>query len=169
MRDDDFHVTVLVQDHSTTLVSVRGGVDVATSPWLLRLISAVQTDSRRARTHSHVVVDLSGVTLLDASGLGVLAAAARAADRNGDTFVLRDPSPRTKRVLDISRLTSAFRIEEGCSTRGDRDGRRQRRSRSSHARELDLAAEGIHPVAQPDETRSVRVLSAAAAVVADRE
>jgi anti-anti-sigma factor len=111
LRSDDFHLTVSALAGGTTLVSVRGDVDVATSPTLSRVLAAVQACGRREAAHGHIVIDLSRVTLLDASGLGVLLSAARAAD--GDTLLLRDPSPSCMRVLEITRLTSAFFIDAG--------------------------------------------------------
>jgi anti-anti-sigma factor len=113
MRDDKFHVTVVALDNSTTLVSVRGAVDIATSPTLRRLLAAVQACRRRDPADGRVVVDLSRVTLLDASGLSVLMAAARSADRYGHTLVLRNPSRSCVRVLEITRLVSVFCIDAG--------------------------------------------------------
>jgi anti-anti-sigma factor len=51
------------------------------------------------------------VTFFDASGISVLMDTARTAAHHGHTLVLRDPSPRCMRVLEITRLVSAFRIE----------------------------------------------------------
>jgi anti-anti-sigma factor len=110
MRDDEFHVTVAALDHSTALVSVRGDVDIATSPTLRRLLAEIEACGHREVADGHIVIDLSRVTLLDASGINVLMEAARTAGRHVHTLVLRDPSPNCMRVLEITRLVSAFRI-----------------------------------------------------------
>jgi anti-sigma B factor antagonist len=111
LRPDDFHLTVSALEDGATLVSVRGDVDIATSPTLSRLLATVQACGRREGSHGHLVIDLSRVTLLDASGLGVLLSAARSAD--GEALWLRDPSPSCMRVLEITRLTPVFHIDGG--------------------------------------------------------
>src|SRR5258708_18825628 len=110
MRDPEFHVRVAALDNSTTLVAVGGDVDIATSPILRRLLAAIACRQGEV-ANSHIVIDLSLVTLLDASGISVLMEAARTADRHGHTLVLRDPSPNCMRVLEITRVASAFRID----------------------------------------------------------
>jgi anti-anti-sigma factor len=110
-RDHEFHATVAALDNSTTLVSVCGDVDMATSPTLRRLLAAIETSRDRGVADGHIVIDLSRVILLDASGISVLMEAARTADRTGHALVLRDPSPSCVRVLEITRLVSVFRID----------------------------------------------------------
>jgi anti-anti-sigma factor len=51
-----------------------------------------------------LVVDLSGVSVVDATGLGVLVGAHRRAGRAGRRLVLADPSPALLRVLFLTRL-----------------------------------------------------------------
>jgi anti-anti-sigma factor len=111
MRDHEFHVTVTALENSTTLVSVCGDVDIVASPTLRRLLAAMETSRHRGATDGRIVIDLSRVTLLDASGISVLMEAARTADRNGHALVLRNPSPSCMRVLEITRLVSVFRID----------------------------------------------------------
>jgi anti-sigma B factor antagonist len=140
VRDHDFHVTMAVLDDRATLVSVRGDVDLATSPTLRRILAAVQACRRHEAGHGRVVVDLSRVTFFDASGLGVLVEAARSAERDGQTLALRDPSPICRRVLEITRLESVFRIDAGAPRCGDASVHHRRRSRTHHARDLDQSA-----------------------------
>jgi anti-anti-sigma factor len=113
MRDYGFRVRVTALSDNGSLVSVRGDIDIATSPTLRRLLAAVQACRHRDPADGRIVVDLSRVTLLDASGLSVLMEAARSADRNGHAFVLRRPSRSCVRALEITRLASVFRIDEG--------------------------------------------------------
>jgi anti-anti-sigma factor len=51
-----------------------------------------------------LVVDLAGVELLDATGLGVLVGAHRRAERAGRRLVLRRVPPRLDRLLLATRL-----------------------------------------------------------------
>jgi len=110
IRDHEFHVRVATLDDGTTLVSVCGDVDIATSPTLRRLLAATACRKREV-ADAHIVIELSRVTLLDASGISVLMETARTADRHGHTLVLRDPSRSCMRVLEITRLLSFFHID----------------------------------------------------------
>ena len=56
-----------------------------------------------------LVVDLAGVELVDATGLGVLVGVHRRAQRAGRVVVLRDPADRIRRVLFVTRLDRVLR------------------------------------------------------------
>lgn len=56
-----------------------------------------------------LVVDLAGVELVDATGLGVLVGVHRRAQRTGRVVVLRDPGDRIRRVLFVTRLDRVLR------------------------------------------------------------
>jgi anti-sigma B factor antagonist len=88
-----------------TVVPVRGELDIATAPILRQLLINGQTDGRTT------IVDLSRVTFIDASGLGVLVTALKRARASGGDLVLRDPARGVARVLEISRLAAVFQIE----------------------------------------------------------
>jgi anti-sigma B factor antagonist len=114
MRSDRFsYMTTTAPDDSAVVVSVRGDLDLASSPTLRRIVSAVSASHGRDREQANIVIDLSRVTFLDASGVGALVSAAQSAQRDGHALSLRDPSPCCVRVLEITRLLSAFRIEAG--------------------------------------------------------
>jgi|SoiMethySBSTD1v2_1073268.scaffolds.fasta_scaffold127164_1 anti-sigma B factor antagonist len=87
---------------SWELVTVRGEVDMDTAGQLVEAIAAV------ART---AVVDLSGVTFIDSTGLQELLRAQEAARRRGDDLILRHPSKAVRRVLEITGLIDRFAVE----------------------------------------------------------
>ncbi len=58
-----------------------------------------------------LVVDLSGVELLDATGLGVLVGAHRRARLEGRELVLSDAPPRVARLLSLTRLDRVITVE----------------------------------------------------------
>jgi anti-anti-sigma factor len=97
-RSSEFSLAVAV-DHVSTVVSVRGDVDMATAPRLRQVLIDATTLA--------VVVDLSAVTFMDASGLGVLVGAARSARNEGRDLVLRDPSSSALRVLQVTGMLDA--------------------------------------------------------------
>jgi anti-anti-sigma factor len=59
-----------------------------------------------------LVVDLSGVDLVDATGLGVLVGAHRRARLEGRELVLRGTPPRVARLLARTRLHRVLTLEE---------------------------------------------------------
>ena len=58
-----------------------------------------------------LVVDLSGVEVVDATGLGVLLGADRRAKLVGRRIVLRDASPRVMRILRVTRLYRVLTLD----------------------------------------------------------
>jgi anti-sigma B factor antagonist len=63
-----------------------------------------------------LVVDLSGVELPDATGLGVLLGADRRAKQVDRRIVLRDASPRVLRILRVTRLHRVLTLDRMAAT-----------------------------------------------------
>lgn len=108
--EPNFGVTVASED-GRAVVRVCGEVDLATAPQLKRALDQALAVSRRDARGHPVVVEVSGVTFLDACGLGVLAGAAMRARRRGSALILRDASRRIMQVLEITRLVPVFGLE----------------------------------------------------------
>jgi anti-sigma B factor antagonist len=85
------------------IVSVTGELDIATAEQAYSYISEV-IDGRLAP----VTVDLSGLTFCDASGLGVLARAARYARQKGRQLMLASARPSLLKIMRITGLDGAF-------------------------------------------------------------
>jgi anti-sigma B factor antagonist len=85
-------------------VSVFGEVDVATSDVLFETLVDALADARTDR----VEVDLSALTLLDASGVGVLLAAQNRARTNGKHLEVSGASGVPLRVLEITGVLKYF-------------------------------------------------------------
>jgi anti-anti-sigma factor len=85
------------------VVTVRaaGNLDIYTTSRLRRRMA------RHDLTDGRVVLDVSGVTLIDSSGLGTLLSFANTARRGGSRLRLVC-TPDLAGVLDIARLTDAF-------------------------------------------------------------
>jgi anti-anti-sigma factor len=58
-----------------------------------------------------LVVDLSGVEAVDATGLGVLLGADRRARQAGRRVVLRDAAPSVRRILRLTRLHRVLTLD----------------------------------------------------------
>ncbi len=96
-------VTVERSGETATLV-ISGEVDLASAPGLREQFQLL--DAR------NVVVDLSGVTFIDSTGLGVLVAALKRTREAGGQMTLRAPSRSTRKVLDITGLSQLVAIED---------------------------------------------------------
>lgn len=91
---------------SGQLVVLAGRLDVQTvSAVRDRLHAAVDGGSGR------LVVDMSGVELMDATGLGVLVGTHRRAERAGRRVMLRGTPPRLRRLLRATRLERVLPTE----------------------------------------------------------
>jgi anti-anti-sigma factor len=82
----------------TSLVQVRGELDMFDAPQLGRLL-----DAERAAGHD-LVVDLRRLTFIDSSGLAVLVWAAQSAARSGRGLRLLAPPPAVMRTFDVTGL-----------------------------------------------------------------
>jgi anti-sigma B factor antagonist len=103
--DLEFAITRETTD-TTTVVSVRGDVDVATSPQLrAELQSAIDGGAKE------VVVDVTGMDFIDSAGLGVLIGALKRAREANAGLVLRGVQPSPRKVLGITGLDDMFTIE----------------------------------------------------------
>jgi anti-sigma B factor antagonist len=87
------------------VVTVAGEVDVASAPMLRnRLEEAIE------RGTPLLVVDLSTVTFIDSTGLGVLIGASKRIDHSGSTMRLVVSEPRILKLFEITGLTDLFSI-----------------------------------------------------------
>ena len=97
-----------VSEHDgTTVLAVRGEVDVYTAPRLReRLIELVSQGSHQ------VVVDLEGVDFLDSTGLGVLVGGLKRLRSHDGDMILVCTQPRILKVFEITGLTKVFSIHD---------------------------------------------------------
>jgi anti-anti-sigma factor len=87
------------------VVHLTGRLDVhAAADCRLALADAVEAGS------GDLVIDLSYLDAVDATGLGVLVGAHRSAGRAGRTLLLRDVSPPVGRLLFLTRLDRVLHL-----------------------------------------------------------
>ena len=94
-------VTVTVDADETVTVRVEGHLDIYTTTRLRNRMARFDLSS------GSVVVDVSGVTLIDSSGLGTLLSLANRARVDGARLPLVC-TPELADILQIARLTDAF-------------------------------------------------------------
>lgn len=86
----------------TATITATGELDIATRRKLSdEMVSLV------ARGAAHLIVDMSGVSFLDSSGLGALLGVRHL----GASLVLRKPSPAVRRVLDLVLVDGIISVE----------------------------------------------------------
>ena len=89
------------------VVVAWGELDVATVPVLeSALDSVLNLHGGRA-----VEVDLSGVSFIDSSGLGVLVTGLKRAQEHGGTLIVRGLQPSPRKVFEITGLLELFQTD----------------------------------------------------------
>jgi len=90
-------------------IIASGDIDVAGGPVLETVLLEQEGQSDG---DGSIVVDLTGVTFIDSSGLRSLLSASRRAGERSAKVVLRSPSSSVRRLLEITGTTAQFRIED---------------------------------------------------------
>ena len=86
-----------------TIIEVSGELDMHTAHLLTELVE--QTAQHRP---TEVVLDMANVSFFCADGLRALLHARHTVATAGGQLLLRDPSPRTCRILTITRMVDLF-------------------------------------------------------------
>lgn len=88
-----------------TVVSVEGECDVVSSPALRDALAA-------ASGGLGVVVDLTRVTFIDSTGLGVLIIGQKRVERDGRAFRVVVSSPHIRQIFDVTGLDDVFTMSQ---------------------------------------------------------
>lgn len=108
-KEQEFSVRSVLDDHVAT-VTVGGELDLATKPALLgELRSAV------AEGATEIVVDISGLSFVDSSGVGAFLEARQL----GASVLLRNPTGRVRKLLELVLIDSIVPIEYVGDDEGD--------------------------------------------------
>lgn len=89
------------------ILAPKGDVDLSRSPALRQALA----EASKAKP-KRIVVDLSGVSYMDSSGVATLVEGLQVARRNGTTLVLAALQPRVRSIMEIARLDTVFRITD---------------------------------------------------------
>lgn len=95
------------RDEATTLVVLRGDLDLATAPELRECLVKVIDDGAR------IVIDLEAVGFLDSAGLGILVGGLKRARTHGGELELVCTSQDVLKPLEITGLDRVFTIHPG--------------------------------------------------------
>jgi len=101
-------VDLAISDYGgQVVVALRGELDVMDAEAVAAALTAA---ADRANV---VVVDLAGLTFIDASGVAALVRARRHARHRGGALVLASPQRQVRRVLALTRQAAAFSLHAG--------------------------------------------------------
>jgi anti-sigma B factor antagonist len=101
----DFGLLDEAVDETTHVVSLRGEIDALTAPRLGSRLFGLADEGKRA-----VVVDLSEVTFMDSTGIGVLLNAMGHFTTRHGKLVLVCPTQRVLRVFEVTGLVGHLTI-----------------------------------------------------------
>ncbi len=100
----------------SVVVSVTGDVDLVSAAHLREVLEDA------LHLSSHLIVDVSGMTFIDSSGLTALVHAHRRAADSGGSMTVRRPSPMLKRLLGITRLETVLVVDDAEADPSTTDG-----------------------------------------------
>src|SRR4026209_811799 len=93
-------------DADQTILHVRGAVDLVTAPTLHAALNAVVDQSR-----VNIVLELGGLTFMDASGLRVIADISTRLATSSRVLILRSAPQMTRRILETTQVSTLIRLE----------------------------------------------------------
>jgi anti-sigma B factor antagonist len=100
-----FEVEHLAMEDGAAVVAVHGELDLATSGTLCSIVSLL------GQIHGAVVVDLAGVDFCDTAGLHALNVAQDHLTSVRARLVLRRPTPRLHRLLEVTGYAETLNLE----------------------------------------------------------
>lgn len=106
MPTPDHNLSIDVKrEGQARVVTLAGEIDLRTSPTLhARLLEEVESRPQR------IILDLSGVTYVDSSGVGTMVDVKRQTERRGGKMALVGLQSRVKAVFEVTRLDNFFEI-----------------------------------------------------------
>lgn len=104
-----FDVNVTNDVGGVVVMSVVGELDMSTAPKLRQQLLGVIAD---ASDRPLIVLDLAGVDLLDATGLGVVLDGVKRVRLRGGDLALARAEPQVRRDLEITRVIEILPVHE---------------------------------------------------------
>jgi anti-sigma B factor antagonist len=102
----DIRIEVRTEGDGRTVLSVDGAIDLQTRAQLLEKGQAALGGGAKA-----LVLDLAEVSFIDSTGIGAMVELAHDADDASAFLVIRNPSARVERILELTGLGEAWQLE----------------------------------------------------------
>ncbi|NQU61216.1 MAG: STAS domain-containing protein [Rhodospirillales bacterium] len=97
----------ITEDGSLTVISLEGEIDLEYSSQVREILLGTFGENNRA-----IIVDLSGVLMIDSSGVASLLEGFQSAKKRGKEFILAGPGESVLRVLKLARLDTVFTLAD---------------------------------------------------------
>jgi anti-sigma B factor antagonist len=105
MKTNASPATEVLFQHRSDVLALKGEIDLNVSPAITESLT-----SMTRKEPERIVIDLSGATYIDSSGLAALMIAMREVEAYGGTFFLAGLDETMLSILQSSRLDQTFRI-----------------------------------------------------------
>lgn len=102
--DFDTHVDHLAGE---VVVTVLGEIDMASGPLLWRCLAEAIPEAPR-----RLVIDLSGTTFIDSTGMAVFIRAQQQLRQQGAELILRTPQASARKILSTTGLDTVITIQD---------------------------------------------------------
>lgn len=99
-----------------TVLTIVGAIDLLTRQRLAEATRGAFVDGARV-----VVLDLAEVSFVDSTGIGTLIELDHEAEDAHSRLVIRDPSARVRRILEMTGLGESWLAETDADTEADTD------------------------------------------------
>jgi anti-sigma B factor antagonist len=96
----------VIERQGVSIIVLKGDVDLESSPAAREILLKTINGAGR------VLVDLSGVSYIDSSGVASLVEALQASKKDQTQFALAAVSEPTRRVLELARLDKVFTMHD---------------------------------------------------------
>jgi anti-sigma B factor antagonist len=96
----------LTKDSEGGVLTLEGELDLETAPEFDRQLDRIHTTEV-----TRVLIDLSGVTFMDSTGLSSIVRASRFAESNGHSLVLRRGPRQVQRLFELTGIESRLTFE----------------------------------------------------------
>ena len=106
-------VATLQVTDTAAVITLTETLGVATDAAFREIVQQAFGEGRR-----ELVVDLRQVSHIDSTGLAALIAVREKANAQGVRLILAGPSPRVRRVLDVTHLAGVFEVTDDVPDRG---------------------------------------------------
>jgi anti-sigma B factor antagonist len=111
-----FDVAVRQREGRTVVVALSGELDLGSAPQFRKCLAEL------ARIGAiHLVIDLSELTFLDATGISLLVTDYKRSSKAGGRLVVRNARPRVMRVFEITGLVELLSVTALVATNGRAD------------------------------------------------
>lgn len=106
-QGNPFHMEhTVTEDGDLVIVALKGEIDLEYSNQVRKVLLDVIGEPHG------IVVDMSGVSMIDSSGVASLLEAFQTARKRGKKFVLASVGESVSRVLKLARLDTVFKIAD---------------------------------------------------------